>query len=199
MDRFLDTKEFSRVIKRVSEALKPYQWCLIGGRAVEVHANPPQTPDIDILVKYANGDTARVVRAMGECDFKLDRSFSDKGFAPMLFFKDLIEKDTAGHVEVDLIGAFEDVHAYAIERAEKKKFGKSMIPVAKAEDVIILKATAALSPRRDHKMARDVEAMKAINENVELDTDYIETVLTVALGDYSDEVKLLQRIGVLKK
>lgn len=190
-ERFIDTKEFALIVKKVKKVIGRYPWCMIGGRAVEVWANPPQTPDVDFLVEFRPKDAKVLIEEMKTAKFVLLRQFFDKNYAPMFFFKD----EEFG-VEVDLIGAFEDVHFWAIERAARKTISGVSVNVAQPEDIVILKANAALTPRRGEKVPRDMAAIKAIAESVDLDIDYIEVILTQASADWSDERALLNDLGI---
>lgn len=192
--RFIDGVQFPRVIKKIVKALRGYKWAMIGGRSVEVWANPPQTPDIDCMVKFQAKDAGKVIAAMASVGFELTRKVVEKRYAPMFFFMDK-EEDT----EVDLLGAFEDVHEWAVDRSVLKKVGGVTFPVVQPEDIVILKANAALTPNRGEKVDRDIAAIKAIDESVDLDIDYIEIVLSQAMMDWSDERDLLVKSGVLKK
>lgn len=183
---------FPIVMKKCMRALRGYEWCMIGGRAVEVWANPPQTPDLDLLVKFEARDAKHVIAAMKDEGFRLDKKFIDRASVPMFFFT-----DTEEHTEVDLIGAFEDVHDWAIERSVKKTVGGLKFSVAQPEDIVILKAYAAVSPRRE-KREHDEAAIQALSADNELDTDYIEIILSQALADTTDERKLLVKLGVLE-
>lgn len=183
---------FPIVMKKCMRALRGYEWCMIGGRAVEVWANPPQTPDLDLLVKFEARDAKHVIAAMKDEGFRLDKKFIDRDSVPMFFFTDTEER-----TEVDLIGAFEDVHDWAIERSVKKTVGGLKFSVALPEDIVILKAYAAVSPRRE-KRERDEAAIQALAADNELDTDYIEIILSQALADTTDERKLLVKLGVLE-
>ncbi len=201
MKRFSDTKEFADGMQRVTRALDGFKYCLIGGRAVEMRANPPQTPDLDFLVMFGPKDAKRVIKSVEDEGFALIRKFFDEKYAPMLFFKD-VASDSAD-LKVDIIGAFEDVHEWAIERATMVKTKAKIpyaiaFPCAQAEDIVIMKANAALSPKRGEKAERDKAAIVALAESNDLDADYIEIVLTQALADWSDERELLLNLGVLK-
>ena len=193
-NRFVYGKQFPRVMKKILKALRGYKWAMIGGRSVEVWANPPQTPDIDCLVKFQAKDAGKVISAMSAGGFELTRKVVEKKYAPMFFFM-----DTEEHTEVDLLGAFEDVHDWAIDRSVMKTIGGVKFPVAQPEDIVILKANAALTPNRGEKVVRDIAAIKAIDESVDLDIDYIEIVLSQATMDWSDERELLVESGVLDK
>ncbi len=191
--KLIHVPQFAIVMRKIIRALRGYDWCLIGGRSVEVWVNPPQTPDIDVLVKFGAKDAKNVLGAMADEGFTLDRKFVDRDSAPMFFFSD----DEEG-VEVDLIGAFEDVHDWAIERSVKKNVAGLKFPVAQPEDIVIMKAYAAVSPRREtDKQARDAAAIKAIAKDVDLDLDYIEIVLSQALADTAEERAFLTKLGVL--
>ena len=95
------------------------------------------------------------------------------------------------------IGAFEDVHFWALERAKRRTVNHVSFPVVLPEDLVILKAQAAVAPQRGEKSPRDKAAIKAIAKENDLDTDYIETILTQAQADCGDEYKLLKELGVL--
>lgn len=192
---FVKTPLFAQVASRIAKLLDGYMWCLIGGRAVELWSNPPQTPDIDILVE-AKSDNRNVRDALSQ-EFSFLHSLSAPGYSPIRFY----QTKTKPFVDVDIVVGFEDVHTWALERAvmvaapARRSF---KFPVATAEDVVILKASAALSPRREDKAQRDIAAIKAIASAVSLDADYIETVLSMAALDYSGERKLLRKLGVLE-
>ena len=195
VERFIDTGDFRNVMGRLVKALRAYTWCLIGGRAVEVWSNPPQTPDVDILIDLRSRRSVRAVeRRMFRVGFEIDRRFFGPGMTPMWFFT-----DSATKTEVDIIGAFENPHFWAIERAAayRIKHGAT-IKVAQAEDVVILKANAACSPGREDKFPHDIAAIKAVAKANALDADYIETVLTEAGADWSDERRLLRKLGILE-
>ncbi len=191
--RFIDDKQFPIVMRKIVKALKGYDWCMIGGRSVEVWSNPPQTPDVDVLIRFTAREMKTVIAAMERTGFTLVRKFFDPDYVPMLFFS-----DDAEHVEVDLIGAFEDVHEWALDRSVKKTVGGVSFRVAKPEDIVILKANAALSPTRGEKAERDKAAIEALANAVDLDGDYIDLVLSQALMDWTDERKLLVSLGVLE-
>jgi len=195
--RFIDTEDFRSVMDRLVGVLQFTPWCMIGGRAVEVWTNPPQTPDIDILAEVSPRSIRKIEDAMKAYKFALDRRFGGSGMAPMWFFK-----DTITGTEVDIIGAYESVHVWAIERSVQHKIKDGpKIMVAQAEDVIVLKANAACSPGRGVKAEHDIEAIKAIAENKKnnIDADYIVTVLLMAStsADWDDEAKLLHKLGVI--
>ena len=110
-EKLIRTPEFKSTIKRVSTALRKWSWCMIGGRAVEVHANPPQTPDVDILVAVQPQRKNELVTLIKNQGFdliaRLDEA-DDKNEFPMLFFRD------RNGWELDVAGAFEDIHFWAI-------------------------------------------------------------------------------------
>lgn len=192
--QLIDSQEYKDSLKKVVRALQGWRWCLIGGRAVEVHSNPPQTPDIDVLVAVDPQQKKMLVKRISAEGFELDTRLDDEddsGEFPMLFFT-----DTNG-VEFDVVGAFEDIHFWAIDRALAQRVGGLRIPVATAEDVVILKAQAVLA-RNDDRKSRDIAAIRAIATSVELDTDYIATALSEANADMSEESELLQKLGVLR-
>ena len=193
MRRFIDTNDFRKVMGRVVESLRGRKWCMIGGRAVEVWVNPPQTPDIDILIDISPRHVKAVEVAMRKNHFSLTRSFYDRGMAPMWLFRDAVTG-----TEVDVIGAYEDVHRWAIERATTYTIKKgASFRVATAEDVVVLKANAACMPGRGAKVEHDIEAIENIARDNELDKDYIETVLGMASADWTDEARLLRKLGII--
>lgn len=190
-EKFILDPRFTQTMKKISKAMRPWSWCLIGGRAVEVWANPPQTPDIDILTTITDDDVDAAIKAFDRVDVELE-SF-DEGFGgPMLFFKD---KKT--QVEVDVLGAFEPLHYFIVDRAPTKVIRGFSFPVAYAEDIVILKSRSAADPGRPiAKKSRDRKAIFDINAQVVLDKAYISQ--TLFDHRWREEISLLKLMRILK-
>lgn len=192
--RLIDTPEVKATIKRVAAALKGWRWCLIGGRAVEVHSNPPQTPDIDVLVFVNPNDKGELLSALRpgfRLETRLDDEEDESEF-PMLFLR-----DRKNGIELDVVGAFEDIHFWTLDRAEDEKVAGIKIPVATAEDVVVLKSQAALSRGDIQRRERDEKAIVAIADFTKLNKSHIKTTLFEAQADMSHELSLLRKLGVL--
>ncbi len=190
MDRFIDTEAFGRVMKKVVQIMRPWGWCMFGGRAVEVWSNPPQTPDIDILTDLQDDDVETLVLRAQKFSIRLMEEVTGQG-SPMVFLKDLKE-----NVEIDIMGAYEELQYATIRRAVWKTIHGVRIPVAYAEDMVILKAQSALDfGRTPSKKIRDRRAIQHIASSVKLNKAFILT----NLQNYrmTDEAGLLTRLGVL--
>lgn len=184
--KFIETPAFSRVMVKVDWALEPWLWCLIGGRAVEHWSNPPQTPDVDILAQVRDSDIGALRARMSRKGIELEDSFVGLG-SPMLFFKDFKED-----VEVDVLGAYDPLHRQIIINAVMME----NVPVATAEDVVMLKAQAAASEgRAKDKSARDKKAILELAKARDLNTEYIRDTLH-GFG-WTWEFKYLKRLGVV--
>lgn len=184
---------FPKIMSKIVRALAGRQWCLIGGRSVEVWSNPPQTPDVDVLVKMTDDDADRIIRRFERLGVGLV-NIQEGLVHPNIFLRD----EKLG-VEVDVLGAsqFELPFYYAIERAVKKTIQGVTFPVATPEDLLILKANAAMDVGRHRdKRERDIAAMRAVVSSVKnLDRDYIATVLN--MSGWVDEYEFFLDEGVI--
>ena len=190
MPKFILHPSFAAVMRKLIEALKPWRWCLIGGRAVEVWANPPQTPDVDVLAAVEDQDIDSLQERFRSRGIHVNESVEGLG-SPMLFFE-----DTKLRVEVDLIGAYEPIHFAIIERAPMKTVQGVRFPTAYAEDIVILKSQAAIDPGRPpEKRIRDRRAIFDIAKSVKLNREHIEDELSK--NGWTEELSLLRLMRVV--
>jgi hypothetical protein len=190
MDRFIDTESFGRVMKKVVQIMRPWGWCMFGGRAVEVWSNPPQTPDVDILTDLTDDDVENLALRSQRFSIRLASEATGQG-APMVFLK-----DTRENVEIDIMGAYEELHYATIRRAVWKTIRGVRIPVAYAEDMIILKAQSALDyGRAPAKKIRDRRAIQNIASSVKINKAFV--LENLQNYQMQDEIQLLKRLGVL--
>jgi len=177
-------------MRKIVSALKPWKWCLIGGRAVEIWTNPPQTPDIDLLVDVTDETVNSLCDSFRARGVQVNELVEGLG-SPMVFLKDHALK-----VELDVIGAYEELHFSIIRRAVTKTVQAVRFPVAYAEDIVILKSQALVDPgRRSDKKRRDRQAVRDIAASVKLDKAYIREALDVS--GWSEELKMLQLMRVV--
>jgi hypothetical protein len=190
MDKFILHPSFGSVMRKIVSALAPWKWCLIGGRAVEIWTNPPQTPDIDVLIALDDeGDMAQVVDRM-----KLARLRPE---TPIDFDDPMAKFLALGYnVEVDVLVAHDPLHFQVIDRAARKTVKAVRFPVAYAEDIVILKSQALVDPgRRPDKKQRDRQAIRDIARSVTLDKTYIRE--TLDSHRWIEEAKMLRLMRVV--
>ena len=129
MTPFIQHPDFPVVMQKLVRALRPWTWCLIGGRAVGIWTNPPQTPDVDVLVVFREEDASVLLARLKSEAIELESSLEGDG-VPTFFLKDRQTK-----VEVDVLGAYETMHYFVAERAVSKVVQRARFPVAYAEDM----------------------------------------------------------------
>ena len=177
-------------MQKLVRALRPWTWCLIGGRAVEIWTNPPQTPDVDVLVVFREEDASVLLARLKSEAIELESSLEGDG-VPTFFLKDRQTK-----VEVDVLGAYETMHYFVAERAVSKVVQRARFPVAYAEDIVILKARAIVDIGRPaEKRKRDRKAVWDIDKQVKLNKPYIQETLDE--HGWSEEAKMLHVMRIL--
>lgn len=60
--KFILDPRFGRVMRKIPWPLKPWEWCLIGSRAVEVWTSPPQTPEVHVLTLVGDAEAPELSR-----------------------------------------------------------------------------------------------------------------------------------------
>lgn len=148
-------------------------YCLVGGLAVSIVARPRTTEDIDLAVDI---DPAR----RDELESLLKEQFrAVQTKAHVLDFENArvwravlgVEEHEEGIIIVDFIFGDNPVHRNASQHADQLGFSGTVIPVAKPEDLVVMKLLAGRT-----KDQLDVEAIR--EELAEdLDEDYISTML----------------------
>lgn len=134
-------KEFSLFLKKATQKGELTGYALIGGVAVSARARPRATKDIDFLV---SGDGAFLTSGLPDLISKM-------GYKCKMFNGDMLDPlngvirvfDNDGSEFVDLIPVFWNWHMEAIKHAEEVEiFDGIKIPVARVEDLIVLKLKA---------------------------------------------------------
>lgn len=188
--------KFVQSIKKIIKAFDALEidWCLIGGRAVEMRTNPPQSPDIDLLCSAQDATPREILEAFDNEGIRLKERYEPGDIAFM--------KDIKNGTEIDVMPSFDPFDAAVILRAGVIKLKGLEIPVAIAEDLVMMKARAAcdssagLIGRPKDKAERDVAAIKILAGDNDLDLKYIKETLIDEHWD--DELALLKKAGVLK-
>ncbi len=190
--REIEGKPFCDTINKVKKVLKTGPWCLIGGRAVEFYTNPPQSPDSDCLLDATHYDIRKVIKDFKAIGVKLREEY-EEGYIAFLYDKDT---DT----EVDLMPTYDRFEIQAIKKAKTARCGKASFPVIEIEDLVIMKAAAAVSEggmmgRSDEKKYRDVKAIIVLQKENDLDGNYINKILRKEV--MVREAKLLKKLGII--
>ena len=188
----IESPSFCPAIKKLKTVLNGNPWALIGGRAVEVHSNPKQTPDIDILCDGRKLDVWALIRSLKAVGIVLTIPYED-GF--ILFLE-----DKQIDVEIDIMPSYDPFDIRAIKRAETAKCNGVSFPVVQPEDLVIMKAQAAcdagggMMGRTKMKIKHDMDAIQILNEEVDLDKDYIVKILRAER--WFEELRLLRKLGL---
>ena len=151
------------------EALEAQEvpYALIGGLAVQVHARPRWSQDVDLLLDARESQRAEIVRLMG-----------DKGFEPVpgpparLAGVVLVQLQRTAHsvpidIRMDLLFGVGEFHRQMLTRAQPVPLGTRNVRVVAAEDLVLLKLLAS-------RPVDLVDAVDVIRENkADLDGDYL--------------------------
>src|SRR3990167_134833 len=172
--RYIYSREFPRIMTKILRVMEPWPWCLIGGRSVEIWANPPQTPDVDILAAVKDHHVDAIARRFEKVGVRLVNVW-DGLKDPTIFFKD----EKLG-VEIDLLSSADPMYTWILERARRMTIQGVTIPVATPEDIVIMKSRAACGiGRPKDKRGRDLAAINVISET-DIDRDFISESLLQA-------------------
>ncbi len=188
----LESPSFCPAIKKLKTVLPNGLWALIGGRAVEVHSNPKQTPDIDILCNGMEIDVWDLIKSLAAIGIKPVEEY-EEGYI-------LFAEDKALDVEIDIMPSYDLFDIRAIKRAGKATCNGVSFPVVQPEDLVIMKAQAAcdagggIMGRTKQKVKHDMDAIRILNDAVDLDMDYI--VKTLRRERWFEELRLLRKLGL---
>ncbi|MGH2609328.1 MAG: nucleotidyl transferase AbiEii/AbiGii toxin family protein [Tepidiformaceae bacterium] len=151
---------------------------LIGGQAVNCWVEPRITLDVDVTVMASGATLREVVQRFELAGFRILFSQDPGGQSGPDFVR---FEHEATEVELDLEVAKTDYEAGMIERAVRAEGLR--IPVARAEDVLVLKLIA--NRGKDHKDQLDLARLSG------LDWAYIE--------HWADVWQVSERLGALRE
>jgi hypothetical protein len=170
---------------------RSWKYCLVGGLAANCWGRPRFTQDIDITVYTEVGREADVIRELlTSFHSRLDRAEA-RQFA--IDHRVLLLTSRAG-IQIDVALGALGFEEQMVERAPRYEILPSiLVPVATAEDVVIMKAIAG---RPQDWM--DIEGILA-KQRSKLDWTYIDATLPplLELADASDRIS--QLIAVKRK
>lgn len=133
-------KKFSEILKKSKANGEVSGYVLIGGLAVSARARPRATKDIDFLIaaeKKFYEETLPIIVSAQKCTMKV---FTSNQLDPLHGLVRIY--DSTGQELVDLIPVFWNWQNEIIGHAENiEVFGRS-VPVARIEDIIVLKLKA---------------------------------------------------------
>lgn len=162
----LQSADFALAAKEVKKLLKGFQYCLVGGLAVSVYANPPVTVDIDILVAVTTAELEELFKKRG-------RGWT----ASRLWFASRRKGIPAGglnltkdkpQIDVDLLATGSDSYLQdvVLSALSTNLQPNLTMPVIQPEDLVVMKSLVG----RD----KDHDDVVAISRARKLDTKYID-------------------------
>jgi predicted nucleotidyltransferase len=129
---------FLRTLREVMNAMNKVRWryALIGGLAVAHHANPPVTVDADFLIDNQNMDVLEILfRGAGWRLFPIVFSTRRRGLPKFGW-----SARKPGRTNLDLISTSGDAYLSRVVRSARPALiGGMRVPVAMAEDLIVMK------------------------------------------------------------
>jgi predicted nucleotidyltransferase len=134
---------------------------VIGGVAASTHGRPRMTRDVDLLALVAKGSWQGFIDKSGEYGFEPRRADAVE-FAHRTRVVLLRHRATAIDLDVTLAGL--PFEREVVERAARMPVGGVEVPLATAEDLVILKAVA----RRPRDLA-DIEGILDSQPDLDLD------------------------------
>ena len=156
---------FQKLLKKIAQELDKVdiQYMVIGGQAILLYGEPRLTKDIDITLGVGIDKFKEVKNVAGKLKFKILVSKAEEFVKNTMVLPVVDEKSG---IRVDLIFSFSPYERQAIERANRVKFGSTIVKFASIEDVVIHKIVAG--------RARDIEDIKSIIlKNSNYDIKYI--------------------------
>jgi hypothetical protein len=161
-------------------------FALIGGLATSLRGQPRVTADVDIVTAAGIDDALRLARGLGTTKFR--PLFADVEEVILTSFL-LPLRHRSTNVKVDIAVGLTGFEQSVVARAEVRRIGDCDVPIATAEDLLIMKALAG-RPQDD----QDLEGL-VISQGKNLDWDYCMKVaagLGAALGE--DLVKRVREL-----
>lgn len=163
------------------------RWYLFGAQAAILHGVARLTADVDVTVRLGPRSTSELVAALTRAGFALRVSDID-GFVESTSVLPLVH--TPSRIPVDIVLAGPGLEELFFSRIEERCIGDVRVPVASAEDIVIMKVLAG--------RLKDLEDVAAIAgaRGAGLDIDRIRTTLRLieAALDRSDLSGELERV-----
>jgi hypothetical protein len=160
-------------------------WYLFGAQAALIHGVARFTADVDVTVRLRDDDSKALVKALSSAGFQM--RVEDDGFIEQT--RVLPALHTATGIPVDIVLAGPGIEELFLQRAEVHDLEGVLVPVARAEDIVVMKILAERP-----KDIEDVVAILAAHPD-DLDLDLVRSTLVLleeALGQ-SDLLPALER------
>lgn len=170
-------------LKRALAALR-VDWYVFGAQAALIYGAARVTADVDVTVRLGKVTPTRLATALKQHRFVL--RVNDPSFVRTTRVLPVLHVPTS--IPADLVLAGPGLEDLFLERAVVHDLGGIQVPVARVEDLVVMKLLAG----RD----KDLEDVAAIVAAGELDTNDISSTLAMveaALGQ-SDLVPLWERL-----
>lgn len=154
-------------------------WCLVGGLAVSVWANPRLTRDVDIAVAVDDDREAeKLIRKLGAGKYRVEEIVEQEALGRLATARLSIEEEPNG-VVIDLLFASSGIEAEAVSEALQIEIFEGLaVPVAPRPHLLVMKLLAR--DDRDRPLdADDIRALleDAAAEDIERARELIELVL----------------------
>ncbi len=162
------------------------RWYVFGAQAAIIHGAARFTQDIDVTVLLDSVEPSRLVSALKARGFAL-RVSDEQGFIEQTRVLPTLHERTSIPVDVVLGGpGLEELFA---ERAQQTDVGGATVPVARVEDVVVMKVLAGRA-----KDLEDVVALARIHDR-SLDLVTVRDTLTLVEQalDQSDLLPLFEQ------
>jgi hypothetical protein len=163
------------------------RWYLFGAQAALLHGAARLSADLDVTVDVPEGSLGALLAALSSRGF-VSRIAKPEAFAERTRVVPLVH--TASGMPVDLVLAGPGLEERFFERAETVDVEGTRVPVASAEDVVVMKILAGRG--KDRADAAAVLAARAES----LDLDYVRATLR-ALEQALDRRDLLSALEAL--
>ena len=131
---------FAELLAAVAAALDGLGvgWYLFGAQAALVHGAARLTADVDVTVLAGDRETRQIVDALAAAGFT--QRVVDDGFVERTCVLPLLHDDTG--IPLDLVLGGPGLEEQFLARAERRELDGVLVPVACAEDVVVMKVLA---------------------------------------------------------
>lgn len=160
------------------------RWYVFGAQAAIFHGVTRATADIDVTVDPAGRTTAEIAAGLGKHGFRL--RIEDHAFVEQTRVLPAVHETG---VPVDVVLAGPGIEELFFERAVERTIATRSVPIASAEDIIVMKVLAGRPKDLD-----DIEAIVQVKRD--LDVEVVRETLRMleqAL-DQSDLIPIFERI-----